>query len=284
MATVGEKMTAIANAIRTKTGGTDKLTLDTMASSLNNIPERTSSNLSASGATVTVPAGNYKAQATKSVATATQATPSITVSRAGLITASATQAAGYVTAGTKTATHNLTTQAAQTITPGTSNKTIASGRYLTGTQTIKGDSNLVSGNIKQGVSIFGVSGSFEGNDPQVFTGSVTGRGTNFNEDVNCGFQPDFVIVYIPDSYTEWDNTLYNSMGAYLGDMEIDKANALRCQYGHVDGSTANSIATTFGCYITKTENGFSLGSFLEVSQNGEFAYSTKTVQYKAIKF
>ena len=94
--------------------------------------------------------------------TATQATPSISVDSAGKITASATQTAGYVAAGTKSATKQLTVQAAQTITPGTSNKTIASGRYLTGTQTIKGDSNLVAGNIKSGVSIFGVAGSYEG--------------------------------------------------------------------------------------------------------------------------
>ena len=94
--------------------------------------------------------------------TATQATPSISVSSGGLITASATQSAGYVSAGTKSATQQLTAQAAQTITPGASDKTIASGRYLTGTQTIKGDANLVAGNIKSGVSIFGVTGTYEG--------------------------------------------------------------------------------------------------------------------------
>ena len=93
---------------------------------------------------------------------ATQATPSISVSSAGLITATATQSAGYVSAGTKSGTKQLTTQAAQTITPSTSDKTIASGRYLTGTQTIKGDSNLKAENIKSGVSIFGVAGSYEG--------------------------------------------------------------------------------------------------------------------------
>lgn len=64
---------------------------------------------------------------TGSMATATQATPTISVSSAGKITASATQTAGYVAAGTKSATKQLTTQAAQTITPGTANKTIASG-------------------------------------------------------------------------------------------------------------------------------------------------------------
>lgn len=59
-------------------------------------------------------------------------------------------------------TGTIQDQAAQTITPGTSDKTIASGKYLSGTQTIKGDSNLVSSNIRSGVSIFGVSGSYEG--------------------------------------------------------------------------------------------------------------------------
>lgn len=113
MATVGEKMTAIANAIRKKTGGTAKLTLDTMASSLNNIPERTSSNLTASGATVTVPAGNYKTQATKSVATVGRANTTISVSADDTndkltITASNNQGTGYVTGANKTATKTIT--------------------------------------------------------------------------------------------------------------------------------------------------------------------------------
>lgn len=164
MATIYEKLTAVCNAIRTKTGKTELLTLDQMASDLNAIPENDSSSLSASGATVTVPAGNYKTDGTKSVATATQATPSITVSSGGLITASTTQTAGYVSAGTKSTTKQLTVQAAQTITPGTANKTISSGKYLTGTQTIKGDSNLISGNIAKGISIFGVTGSYSGSE------------------------------------------------------------------------------------------------------------------------
>lgn len=69
--------------------------------------------------------------------TATQATPSISVSSAGLITASATQTAGYVAAGTKSATKQLTTQAAKTVTPTESSQTaVASGRYTTGAVTV----------------------------------------------------------------------------------------------------------------------------------------------------
>lgn len=87
MATIYEKMTALANAIRTKTGRTDTLTLDEMASGLNGIPEKGSADLTASGATVSVPAGNYKESVSKSVATTTQATPSISIDSAGKITA-----------------------------------------------------------------------------------------------------------------------------------------------------------------------------------------------------
>lgn len=92
---------------------------------------------------------------------ATQATPSITVSSDGMITASAAQTAGYVAAGTKKATKQLTVQAAKTWAPGASDQTLASGRYLTGVQTIKGDANLKAANIIKGVSIFGVAGAAE---------------------------------------------------------------------------------------------------------------------------
>lgn len=153
--------------------------------------------------------------------TATQATPSITVSSAGLITAKATQSAGYVASGTKQATKRLTTQAAQTITPGTSNKTIASGRYLTGTQTIKGDANLVAGNIKKGVSIFGVTGTHEGGGSSgggsVETCTVTinngsaapgyCHATSFEDGSNC-----YKSVYLaPNKNTTITNVLRNTV-------------------------------------------------------------------------
>lgn len=126
------------------------------------IATKSSSSLSANGATVTVPAGYYASQATKSISTTTQATPSISVNTSGLITASSTQSAGYVASGTKSATKQLTTKTAKTYTPTTSDQTISSGTYLTGTQTIKGDANLVAGNIKSGTSIFGITGTYEG--------------------------------------------------------------------------------------------------------------------------
>ena len=48
---------------------------------------------------------------------------------------------------------------AATITPGTKDQTLKAGFYLKGTQTIKGDTNLIAGNILKGKSIFGVNGT-----------------------------------------------------------------------------------------------------------------------------
>lgn len=50
---------------------------------------------------------------------------------------------------------------AQIYTPGTADQTIAANQWLAGQQTISGDANLLAANIKKGVSIFGVAGSYE---------------------------------------------------------------------------------------------------------------------------
>ena len=62
-------------------------------------------------------------------------------------------------------TGTIPTKTAATITPGTADQTISSGIYLTGVQTIKGDSNLVASNIKSGTSIFGVTGAYVDSTP-----------------------------------------------------------------------------------------------------------------------
>jgi hypothetical protein len=119
------------------------------------------------------------------VATATQATPSISISTRGLITASATQSEGYVSAGTKSATNQMTTQNGKDIYPGTTRQlAVAAWRYTIGNIYVNGDSNLTAGNIKKGVSIFGVAGSYEGtpssndNKVKVFSGTVAPYSTS----------------------------------------------------------------------------------------------------------
>lgn len=132
------------------------------------ISTKSVSDLTADGATVTVPAGYYASDASKSVETATQATPAITVSSAGLITATSVQAAGHVAAGTKSATKQLQKigsldGSAAYVTPSTADFHVASpGSFNVSDIYVKGEPNLLAANIKSGVSIFGVEGSFAG--------------------------------------------------------------------------------------------------------------------------
>ena len=143
------------------------------------IATKSASDLTASGATVTVPAGYYDSQATKNVSSGSATAPAtisgtsasvstgtntLTLSKTISVTPSVT--AGYVSSGTAgnssvSLTASVTTKAAATITPSTSNQTISSGTYLTGTQTISGDANLVGSSIVYGKSIFGVAGTVQ---------------------------------------------------------------------------------------------------------------------------
>ena len=141
------------------------------------IATKTGTDITASGDTVTVPAGYYATQNTKSVASGSATAPAsvsgasatvstgtntLTLSKTVSITPVVT--AGYVSAGTAanssvSLTASVTTKAAATITPSTSNQEIAAGTYLTGKQTVLGDPNLLASNIKSGVTIFNVAGS-----------------------------------------------------------------------------------------------------------------------------
>ena len=165
------------------------------------IAGRGASDLAASGAAVSVPAGYYPVDVSKSVAAAEQAVPGISVSSNGLITATAAQSAGYVAAGTKSATSQLTTQAAATITPGTSAKTaVAAGRYTTGAVTVAGDANLAAGNIKSGVSIFGVAGNMAAkNMPYSGTFSISSATTSISFNTNIASPNGVVALLSGDS-------------------------------------------------------------------------------------
>ena len=131
------------------------------------ITRRTSSDMSASGATVTAPSGYYENSASKAIANAS--TPYVSwasINNDGTVSYDIdVNSAGYIADDTfsgTTGNPQISVQGAQTIYPSTSDQTIASGKYLTGTQTIKGDANLLAANIKSGVTIFGITGTYDG--------------------------------------------------------------------------------------------------------------------------
>jgi hypothetical protein len=203
------------------------------------IVAKTSTDLTASGATVTAPAGYYASDVSKAVTTATQATPSISVSTAGLITATDTQTAGYVAAGTKSATQQMAVQAAQTITPSTSAQTIAAQKYLTGDQTISGDANLLAANILSGKSIFGVAGSaVDGSSMKNYAHGIGTSSTDGTVSVTgLAFTPNLVIVTLSDSYLS--TCIRSSYGSNFS------AYDLRINAGSiVNMSTSLAVSTT----------------------------------------
>ena len=131
--------------------------------------KRTSSDLNASGNTVTAPAGYYPSSASKAVAsgsattpsTSITANPSISVSNTGLISASVSASqsvtpsvsAGYVSSGTAgtvsvsgSNTEQLETQGGSTITPTTSEQTaVPAGTFVTGDVKVSAMPNGVRG-------------------------------------------------------------------------------------------------------------------------------------------
>lgn len=247
------------------------------------IATKTSSNLTASGATVTVPAGYYASQATKSVATGSATAPSsisgssatvststntLTLSKTVLVTPSVS--AGYVSSGTAcnssvSLTASVTTKAAATITPTTSNKTIAAGTYLTGAQTIAGSSNLVAGNIKSGVSIFGVTGSYKGNLPATVTSvsraytwiqggisAASGANQDVTNRIRCSgydtFSGNALMVQVPAGYKVGVREYLAADSSYtrlnwLSNQVIIFTLKSNCKYKFILGKTDDSDIT-----------------------------------------
>ena len=155
----------IANSIRAKKRTSNTIQPINMSSEIDSIElgtNTTDANATSSDILLNKTAYVNGKKITGSIPTITQATPSISISSSGLITSTSTQSeSGYMVSGNKSATKQLTTKGATTYTPTTKDQTIASGIYLTGTITIKGDSSLLPSNIKKGETIFGVAGTYE---------------------------------------------------------------------------------------------------------------------------
>ena len=186
-------------------------------------------------------------------------------------------------------------QAAQTITPGTANKTIASGKYLTGTQTIKGDANLVAGNIKSGVSIFGVAGSYAGSGTSGSGGAQIATGSFTPADVTLmdipvvvsglGFKPKAVYIYASENQTvKVSGSLSTTIQANSNYETIfwsESDNIVRSikAYAYVtsDGSTGTLRVKHFPeeglITFNATSDGFTMSGFIPIVTLSNCAYN-----------
>ena len=180
--TTSSDLTSVANAIRAKAGisvtlefpsefitaiasistgivpsGTKEITISSAGVVTQDVTDYAS-------VSITTPTGSTIAPVSITGTEATMSVNTNTLTLEKTLSVTPTVSSGYISAGTSSNTTislstSIVTKAADTIVPSTTDQTIASNIYLTGTQTISGDSNLVASNILNGVSIFGVTGN-----------------------------------------------------------------------------------------------------------------------------
>lgn len=236
------------------------------------VPRKSSSDLTASGATVTAPAGYYESAASKAIPTAgcnvgasvqknTQThvatiSPYAEVDPAGYIEAdiydgdAVTVSASELVSGTKSITANgqgidvtdyedvdvnvpnsysasdegkvvsngaLVAQTAHAdVTPTTSDQTIDT--MLNNSLKVKGDADLVAGNIKKDVEIFGVTGSYEGGGgSSVATGTFTPASLTGSVTINTGLTTVHGLLIIPAESLDLSSSTYKVYTVWLED-------------------------------------------------------------------
>ena len=210
-----------------KQSGT-KITLDTDGKFVAKDIELT---INVQGGSATTPDTTITANPTLSINSSTGVVTG-TVSTTKSVTP--TVSAGYIStgsAGTMTVsgsnTLSLSTQAAQTITPGTTSQTIAAGKYLTGAQTIAGDSNLVAENIAEGVSIFGVTGTHSGG------GGASANAVNFRD-----YDGTIVQSYSAEDFAALtampNNPSHDGLTAQGWNWTLAKAKTYVAKYGRLE--------------------------------------------------
>ena len=188
------------------------------------------------------------------------------------INGSYTIPAGYHN-GSGKVTQDIPTKGAQTYTPGTTNQTIAANQYLTGPQTIKGDPNLKAENIKKGVSIMGITGSYEGAIPEkyyIWTGGAWGiQGPSMTltwADTSGGKIP--YSAYAAGGSGPSINRYYNYRGNNYTAGGCAKIN------------TAFDLTPYKYLKFERTQSGtFSIPVFVGVSQNGNLQGNTYAAQF-----
>ena len=186
------------------------------------------------------------------------------------INGSYTIPAGYHN-GSGKVTQNIPTKGAQTYTPGTANQTIAAGQYLTGAQTIKGEPNLKPENIKKGVSIMGIIGTYNGPVPEIYyiwTGSVWGLQnpsmTLTWADTSGGkipYSASSVLGPCIDRYYNYRGNNYTAGGCAKINTAIDLTPYKYLKFERAESGT------------------FSIPVFVGVSQNGNLQGNTYAAQF-----
>lgn len=264
-----------------------------------NISNKSSTDLTVSGATVTVPSGYYSAQATKSVATGTAGTPSANKGAVSnhqiTITPTVTNTTGYITGGTKNGTA----------------VTVSASDLVSGSETVDKNGTYDVTNLAQlvvAVAGLGAGGNYNANSNDNGDGTQTiiitdaeGGGGGlpngikaiaFGEiTINSAFTtspqtfshdlgevPDFMMVYAPSNVA----TTYSMLGATRGSI-FNWRSGYNCNYAYHGNSTTtvtwgNSNSATYGI------SNMTASTFGLASNSASYYWRAGTYKYIAIKF
>ena len=116
------------------------------------------------------------------------------------------------------------TKGATTYMPSTTDQTIAAGTYLTGMQTIKGDANFIESNIKNGITMFGKTGTYVGSG-----------GSGGNTDIE-----DALVTRTISTYTN-DRVKNIGIYAFFYNTRLTSVNFPACT--HIENSAFNSCTS-----------------------------------------
>ena len=122
------------------------------------------------------------------------------------INGSVTIPAGYHN-GSGRITQSIATKGATTITPRSAQQTaVSAGTYCSGNIIVAGNGNFVAGNIKKGVNIWGVVGTFEGYVPSpqdLYYNGINTYGVSINT-TYARFDSTRITIFHPDA-ASWVN-------------------------------------------------------------------------------
>lgn len=263
----GGTLQHIANAIRTKGGASGLMNAADMPNNILAIPTGTGGETQektvdpALTAVTVLPDEGYTLSkvTVNAMPQAEQAVPTLK-NNGGTIIASAVQTAGYVQAGTKTGTLELDKQAATEYNPALEDQTIPADKYLTGAQTIKAvtgtnlqalDADFVPENIKNGVDLFGIVGTYGATGGGTLNGdysravikkvNVSGAKTN----ISCEIPSDFrnlnaILVLNVENKTSIGSQSYFSLAYFpTSDFNLDTVGTFNAiiSFGNYDSSS-----------------------------------------------
>ena len=168
-------------------------------------------------------------------------------------------------------TGTIKSLAAQTITPGTEDQKIVSGRYLSGDQTIKGDANLLAENIKEGIELFGITGTYTGGDTvNPYKGKTI---VGFGDSVFAGWgwkEGTGIIQPLKEKYPDatWINKAESG-----ANMAVTSSPAHTPIVNQITSYTGAVDAILFDGGVNDKNNGISIGS---ITSAYDATYDTST--------